>query len=166
MRVLIDSREKKAYDFLTQSGDIEIIRGTLAVGDYSLEGFQDKVAVERKSLADLVMCLGTERARFAREMQRAAALESFAVVVEATWQDLAEGRYRSGLHPASAAASVLAFMARYRVPFFFTGNRQNGEAATAGFLRQYLRGKRSEYEAIIKAIGEAKARRNAKGAGL
>lgn len=153
MKIIIDTREKAAFDFLSQSGDIETERGTLALGDYSLAGMTERVAVERKSLSDLVMCLGTERERFQRELMRAAALEAFCVVVEATWQDLAAGRYRSKLSPASGMASVLAFMARHRIPFLFAGNRANAEAVTAGFLRQYLRGKEHELKAVQEAVG-------------
>ena len=152
MRIVIDTREKAPFDFLTQNGDITTERGTLALGDYSLAGLTDRVAVERKSLADLVMCLGTERERFQRELMRAAALEAFAVVVESSWQDLAAGRYRSKLSPAAGMASVLSFMARHRIPFLFAGNRENAEAVTAGFLRQYLKGKAHEVKAVQTAV--------------
>lgn len=157
MVVLVDTREQRGYDFLSQAGDVETKKATLPIGDYSILGFENKVAIERKSLADLIMCLGTERERFAREMLKASALESFAVVVEANWQQILDGKYRSNLNPASAVASIQAFMSRYRVPFFFTGNRENGEAFVAGYLRQYIKGKRHEYDAIIKAINEGKA---------
>ena len=53
----------------------------LRTGDYSLEGYQDQIAIERKSIDDLVVCLGKERDRF----------EYFAVVVEGSFADLATG---------------------------------------------------------------------------
>lgn len=154
MKIIIDTREQRPFAFLGQNGDIETERGTLSLGDYSLAGLTDRVAVERKSLADLVMCLGKERERFQRELMRAAALEAFAVVVESSWQDLAAGKYRSKLSPGAGMASVLAFMARHRVPFLFAGNRENAEAVTVGFLRQYLRGKEHELKAIREAAGD------------
>ena len=153
MKIIIDTREQRQFAVLGQNGDIETERGTLSLGDYSLAGLTDRVAVERKSLADLVMCLGTERERFQRELMRAAALEAFCVVVEASWQELAAGKYRSKLSPASGMASVLAFMARHRIPFLFAGNRANAEAVTAGFLRQYVKGKVHELKAVQEAVG-------------
>jgi hypothetical protein len=107
--------------------------------------------VERKSLADLVACLGVERGRFERELQKAAAWEAFAVVVEASWADLANGQYRSRLNPHAACMSVLAFTARYRIPFIFAGGRQAAEYATWGFLREYLQSARQRLGEIIKA---------------
>ncbi|WP_241160230.1 hypothetical protein [Desulfovibrio sp. ZJ369] len=55
-----------------------MVAGSLTVGDYSLEGLTDKVAVERKELPDLVQCLGRERERFERELQRGMPLDAFA----------------------------------------------------------------------------------------
>jgi len=39
------------------------------------------------------------------------------VVVEASMQDMAEGRYHSRMRPHAALQSVLAFQVRYGVPF-------------------------------------------------
>ena len=156
MKIIIDSREQRPFLFKGKHfEDVVTEAGALTVGDYSLAGLTDKVAVERKELSDLVACLGRERERFERELQRGAALDAFAVVVEASWQELAEGAYRSRLNPHSACQSVLAFMGRYRLPFFFAGSREGAEYAAWGFLRQYLEGARKRWSAIVKAHGDA-----------
>ncbi len=152
MRILIDTREQAPFDFLRCGADIETERAALPIGDYSLAGLQDRVAVERKSLPDLTRCLGAERERFERELLRAAALDSFCVVVEAPWQALADGKYRSRLNPGAACASVGAFMARHRIPFFFAGSRTQAEAFTALYLRQWLKGKVHDLDAMRAAL--------------
>jgi ERCC4-type nuclease len=158
MTIIKDTREQDGCTFLHErySGTI-VESGTLAVGDYSLSGLTDKVAVERKSLPDLVVCLSRERDRFERELQRGAALDAFAVIVEGGWHDLAHGKYRSQLNPHAACQSVLAFMARYRVPFFFAGDRQGAEYACFGFLRQYLENAKKRWSAIVRAHGGGEA---------
>ena len=153
MRIIIDSREQAAFSFTGY--DCQAEEGALTVGDYSLAGLTDKVAVERKSLPDLVMCLGRERERFERELQRAAAFQAFMVVVEAPWSDLASGNYRSQLSPNSACQTVLAFQVRYRLSFLFAGSRAEAEGATFHYLRHYLRSARERLKAILKAHGEA-----------
>ena len=154
--IIVDSREQRPLAFAGPRYEgVEVEAGTLAVGDYSLAGLTDRVAVERKELADLVQCLGRERERFERELARGAALDAFAVVVEASWADLAEGRYRSRLNPHAACQSVAAFMGRYRVPFLFAGSRTAAEYVTWSFLRQYLEGARKRWGAIVKAHGDA-----------
>lgn len=92
MKIIVDNREQRPFSFRGAPYDgVTVEAGTLAVGDYSLAGLTDKVAVERKELADLVTCLGRERDRFERELARGAALDAFAVAVEASWADLASG---------------------------------------------------------------------------
>ena len=154
MRVVVDSREQVPFAFHHEKyAGVTVEAGTLTIGDYSLGGLTDRVAVERKSLPDLVACLGVERSRFERELQRAAALDAFVVVVEASWAELAKGQYRSQLNPHSACQSVLAFTCRYRVPFLFAGSRAGAEYATWGFLRQYLESARKRWGSIVKAHG-------------
>lgn len=155
MTILVDSREQRPFNFEHERYDVKIQPGTLITGDYSLRGLEDKVAVERKSLPDLVGCLGRERERFERELLRGAALDAFAVVIEAGWADLAGGNFRSQINPHAACQSVLAFMARYRLPFLFAGSRPAAEYVTWGFLCQFLAGARKRWASIVKAHGEA-----------
>ncbi len=155
MLIVVDSREQCPFSFTHERYEVQVQPGTLSVGDYSLAGLEDKVAVERKSLSDLVACLGRERERFERELMRGAALDAFAVVCEGSWLELARGEYRSQLNPHAACQSVLAFTARYRVPFLFAGTRGAAEYMTWGFLRQYLESARKRWKAIAKAQGAA-----------
>ena len=155
MKIIIDTREQCPFSFRHERMAATTEPGTLAVGDYSLAGLEDKVAVERKSLPDLVMCLGRERERFERELARGAALDAFAVVCEGSWLELSRGEYRSRLNPHAACQSVLAFAGRYRVPFLFAGSRSAAEYMTWGFLRQYLEGAKKRWKAIAEAQGAA-----------
>ena len=158
MRIIIDTREQTPFTFSgPRYGGITFEVAPLTTGDYSLAGLQDKVAVERKSLPDLVACLGRERERFERELQRAAALDAFLVVVEASWADLAGGNFRGRFDPYAATQSVLAFTARYGVPFLFAGGKAHAEGATIGFLRQYLESARKRWGGIVKAHGDGEA---------
>jgi hypothetical protein len=156
MRIIVDSREQSPYSFQQERyGDVVVEAGTLQTGDYSLAGLTDRVAVERKSIDDLVGCLCSERERFERELQRAAGLDAFAVVVEASWADLAGGRYRSQMNPHSACQSVLAFGVRYRGQFLFAGSRAGGEYIVWSLLHQYLSGATKRLKSIVASHGDA-----------
>lgn len=157
MLIVVDSREQAPFSFAHERYAAQVRQGALTVGDYSLAGLEDRVAVERKSLPDLVQCLGRERERFERELLRGAALDAFAVVCEGSRLELARGEYRSHLNPHAACQSVLAFTARYRVPFLFAGSRQAAEYVTWGFLRQYLKSARKRWKAIVTAQGDSAA---------
>jgi DNA excision repair protein ERCC-4 len=135
MIVIIDTREQAPYTF--EGYDAQTERGTLATGDYSLAGFEDRIAIERKSLDDLIVCLCHERERFERELHRAKALDYFAVVVEASFAEVLSGRFRSRMQVNAVVESISAFSVRYRAPFFFAGNRQAGERLTYSLLAKY-----------------------------
>jgi hypothetical protein len=91
VKIIIDTREQAPFE-VTRFPNVETERGTLATGDYSLPGFEDCVAIERKSLDDLIACLqGSNRERFERELQRARHYNLFAVVVEASLDDVRSG---------------------------------------------------------------------------
>jgi len=153
MLITIDTREQTPFSF-DGLADVQTERGTLTVGDYSLRGLEAEIAVERKSLPDLIQCLGRERDRFQRELERGRALKAFCVMVEGDWRDVAEGRYKSLLNPKAATASILAFSARLGVPFLFAGTREHAARATAGFLWQYAKGEAMRLKAVERAIGE------------
>jgi uncharacterized protein (DUF433 family) len=54
---VIDTREQGPLNL----SPLRTVRRTLLTGDYSVRGLESVVAVERKSLADLVACTGLQR---------------------------------------------------------------------------------------------------------
>ena len=132
--ISIDSREQLPYRFQTESET-----ATLKTGDYSLKGAAHLVAIERKTLDDLIGSLTTGRDRFERELHRGRALDYFALVVEASLSALARGSYVSAMKPKAAIQSLLAFSIRYNLPVFFVENRRFGARITEGLLLKYAR---------------------------
>lgn len=138
MKILIDTREQTPFTF--QGYDVAPETATLPCGDYSLPGFEDRAAIERKTLEDLVSCLmGSNRDRFERELARGRSYELFAVVVEAAFSDVSRGKYKSDMKPHAALQSLIAFQVRYRVPFIWCGSRAAAEYYTFWTLAKYLR---------------------------
>lgn len=149
MKVVIDSREQKPFAF--EGLDVEIVNGSLTTGDYSLVGLEDRIALERKSLPDLVGCLsGGGRERFERELNRGRALDYFAVVIEAGFSELTAKQYRSNMNPHAAAQSIIAFQVRYGVPFLWAGSRRAAEYLTYWTLQKFLREATVRFESIVK----------------
>ncbi|EHJ49525.1 ERCC4 domain protein [Solidesulfovibrio carbinoliphilus subsp. oakridgensis] len=146
MRIIVDTREQAPFSFAGY--DVEITAGTLQAGDYSIPGLESLVAVERKSLPDLVACLGRERERFEHELERLRGHEAAAVVVESPLSDLVTGNYRSKLNPQAAYESVVAFMCRYRLTFYFAQDRRGAERFTYSFLRHFWRTVERRYKAV------------------
>jgi ERCC4-type nuclease len=151
MSIIVDTREQAPYAF--ERFPVEIVRAGLPTGDYSLAGHESRAAVERKSLDDLIGCLTVGRDRFERELDRARSLECFAVVVEASMEDVARHRYTSRMDPHAALQSILAFQVRYSHPFVWAGSRRGGEYVTFWMLQKYAREVESR-EKEAKAVAE------------
>jgi len=128
-RIISDSREQQPYVFSVPS-----IRKKLEAGDYSIEGFEDSVAVERKTLEDFVSTVIRQRKRFYRELQRLEEYEAACVVVESDLRDVLNGHYRSGAHPNAVLGTVISIVVDFDIPVFFCSDRQ----AACRFVEEYL----------------------------
>jgi DNA excision repair protein ERCC-4 len=129
--VVVDCREQRPYRFGRS------VCQRLESGDYSLQGFEGRVAVERKSKTDAYSSLGRSRERFQREMERLSALDYAAIVVEASLADFLVPPVFSRLSPNSAICSLLAWSVLYGVHVFFVGNRRHGNNVTRQLLEKY-----------------------------
>ncbi len=137
MIILKDTREQIPYSF--KKFPVTVEPSLLPTGDYSILGFEDKIAIERKSLNDLVSCLmGKNRDRFERELTRARSYQVFAVVIEANLFQIMGKQYHSIMNPDAVMQSITAFYIRYGVPFLFAGDRSGGEYVTFSLLSKYL----------------------------
>ncbi|MCD4674971.1 MAG: hypothetical protein K8S18_03115 [Desulfobacula sp.] len=137
MIIFADTREQLPYTF--DKWPVEVKEDSLSTGDYSLPGFEDVVAIERKTLDDLINCLmGKNRIRFEKELTRARFYELFAVVVESDLITLANGNYQSNMKPHAALQTISAFHVRYGIPFLFCGGRSGAEYIVYSLLSKYL----------------------------
>ena len=128
MKIVIDSREKTPLTFTLPTE----VAG-LKTGDYSVKGVEDKIAIERKTINDLVGSLSTARKRFEAELKRGKDLEFFALVIETTFDQLIQGKYKSKMTPQAVAQSLFAFQVRYDLHIWLASNRRH-----AGYIVESL----------------------------
>jgi DNA excision repair protein ERCC-4 len=120
--ILIDTREQAPLVF---SDAVDVERATLPSGDYSITGSTDRVAIERKSLPDLVACVGPERERFLDCCRRLQGYPLRLLIVEAALDDALAGAYRSKTNPSSVIGTTLALFVDYQLPTLWAGNAEN-----------------------------------------
>lgn len=147
---IVDTREQTPWPL---EGMNKIRRG-LSVGDYSIESLEHLVALERKSLPDLLGCIGKERERFERCIEKLLTFESKAIIVESSWEYFLSGNWsefgprepggprlahRSRIYPKAAIGSVLGWLER-GIPIIFAGDPQHSSLCASRFL--YLAAKR------------------------
>lgn len=148
--ILTDTREQRPYPFDAIPADVEHGGGlwrvrtearALPSGDYSLDGFAHRIAVERKSVGDLFGTLSAGRGRFVRELERLAAFDFAAVVIEGDWHTITtDPPARSQLPPRAVFRSVLAWQQRYpRVHWWPCPSREFAEVTTFRILERFLK---------------------------
>lgn len=130
--VVIDTREQEPYSF--DSRLAAAVRRALPAGDYSVEGLEERVAVERKTLDDFVSTVIHSRSRFREELRKLGGYRAACVVVEAGLLDVLQQRYRGEAHPNAVLGSALSIILDFGVPVFFCGNRQAGCHFTQAYL--------------------------------
>lgn len=158
---LIDSREQLPFDFfaiserLSQTAKKPISLkskiGTLTTGDYSIEGLENHICIERKAPDDLLGCIGNGRERFERELKRMLSYPARCIVVECPYSALEAGIFRSKISPSAITGSIIGWM-ELGIPFFFASDALSaGIFATRFMTRSAIRRFR-ELQALIPSL--------------
>lgn len=145
--IAVDGRDKARYAFTGLHGDARDHQRPLLVttqwqhlttGDYSIQGLEDRVAVERKSLADLYGSLGAQRLRFESEHWRLSELQAAIVVIEASWHEILHAPpSHSKPSPKTVWRTAIAWQLCYGVPGVPADTRGLAEIYTFRFLEKF-----------------------------
>lgn len=137
--VLVDTREQAPMDFGRFDNWFAGAKpATLETGDYSIQGMESLVTLERKSLNDLVSTLMHNRPRFFRQLERMQAYPYRAILVEASYTDV-KSPYSftsdTAAHPNGVSGSLDALEVRFGIPVIYTSrNRALAEEKAASWL--------------------------------
>jgi ERCC4-type nuclease len=157
--LLCDTREPEPHPWQRwMPAHVTLERATLDTGDLALAGLPDAAVVERKTVADFLGCMTSNRDRFERELARSRYVGRFAVVVEGTLLDCL--RNRGGLSEPSLIGTVAAWSRRY-CPILFAGTERH--AAELAF--RFLAGQITEAHRIIRATASDTTESNPSKAG-
>ena len=165
--IVTDTREKLGYSFDCVKPKPKVIKATLKTGDYSIEGMENIVTVERKSLADAIQSFVKGRKRFERELERMSKMEFAVVVIEADWTTIftTTSKY-SKVRPKTIYASIMAWQQRFKVHFWCCPGRDFAERTTYRILERFYRdkqttgSKRSHKKTHARASSKVRAKKN------
>jgi DNA excision repair protein ERCC-4 len=123
---------------------VPVVTGTLETGDYSLVGHESKIAIERKSLADLYSTIGQNRERFEREFERLNEMRHPYLLIEADWPVILDPPDNitafTKLPPKTISRTAISWSQKYpRVQWWPCGTREIAEAMTFRILERYMR---------------------------
>ena len=144
--ILIDTREQSPLVFTHCPAEV----ATLATGDYSIQGFEDEFAIERKSLDDLAVSCTHDRQRFEKELVRMRGYPFRRLLVVGTVEDVEAHRYRSRAEPKAILASVTAFEIRYGLPVAYCPNPAAAALQVERWAFYYLRERLTTASGIVE----------------
>jgi len=202
--ILIDKQEKAPWSFTGLRArsfiDKEMREYTpqteprtlgVGMGDYSMDGYQDRIAIERKSMQDFQGTLlgwpvdATDpqvlaewdarksvdrRKRFKNELRKLATMETAAVVIEADlWACVCPenapewGKRTAAENGKYIFATALAWMQEFRVPWYFCADRRLAEVTAFRLLEKFWhRTERERREAARQTLFPPEKRRRVK----
>lgn len=167
--VLIDTKEQHPFAFECITADANrnyapmiVPTRFLSLGDgwadYSIDGWQGHVHIERKSIHDAhgtILGWGERRERFEHELKNLASIECAAVVVECSLGELIAEAPEHGKKSKRENAkilhrSVMSWSQEYRVPWHFCDNRQLAEITTYRILQRFWEKANDEFKTAVK----------------
>jgi ERCC4-type nuclease len=125
--VLIDTREQAPFQLHARHSNwiVGETRATLKSGDYSVDGMQGLLALERKSLVDAIQSTMASRERFISSCARLMEFQWKAILIEATYEDMKtpysdfEDIFTEA-HPNAVLGTLDAIEAKFGIPVIYT----------------------------------------------
>lgn len=165
--IVIDTREQTPLDF-SPFEDVRTVRAELWPGDYSLQAATRMVAVERKSVSDLIGTMtggyagfgATTPKRFDRELTalcgyprrggRAFVLVEPDVSSQTAEEQIRAANYRAMIEPEKVLAFVQTIRDRWLVDVVFAESREHAAQIVVDAVRPF-----ASYKAVAREIRRA-----------
>ncbi len=126
--LVIDTREPTNGLFMPKPHKgLIIVRDKLDTGDYSIRGFESKIAIERKEISDLIHCCGEDRKRFQDQLDRLRGLERKWLLIEGTEEEALSFQPYTQLQPNHIRGALTSIEVRYNIPIHYSRTRKLAE---------------------------------------
>lgn len=169
--VLIDTGEQHPWTFAGLKGDSKQGYRPLVVrtervylgasrGDYSIDGLEGRVHVERKSVQDCqntLLAYGQRRERWRKELEYLESVDHSAIIIEGSMTEVIStapswGKRTRQQNAKSLHRTIIGLQDSYAVPWFFCDSRGFAEITCYRFLNR-----------AWEKIHHAKAKRKCRG---
>lgn len=139
LSIIEDSREQAPLNFTDIKG-VEVVRQGLKTGDYSIQGHEDSICFERKSVPDLVQTLIEGHSRFLKEIERMKSFKRAYILIEHTAGTVYRYCERHGWESRfdTIIQSLLAYACHAGVRIRFCKDRQDMTAYIVKKSKEFL----------------------------
>jgi len=136
-KIVVDTREQLPL------WKTKTVKKKLDVGDYSIEGYEDRISIERKSLPDLFGTLGKGHKRFKKELGRAEKLDYFAIVIDGSYTKCVTkdfpGSYHSKMRGYVITAILFTLHIKYGINIFFATDRVESKKIIKEIFKSFIK---------------------------
>jgi DNA excision repair protein ERCC-4 len=143
MIIIQDTREQLPLNFRLSKNVEGIVSKKLDTGDYSIEGYEDKIAIERKSAMDLFGTLGKGHKRFKKELERALEMDYFCILVEesfvSVYEKLFDNAHRSKMRGDVIIKICYTLKFKYGIDVIFCNGRKESAMIIRNLFMAYLK---------------------------
>ena len=158
--IIADTRDKKPWNFLEDELFLGTTRQKVEYGDYTIEGLEHLIFMERKANAKELAQNITEK-RFHKLMEMAQEFKYKYIIVECPFEHLleypkyeqisAETKKKIKIHPNLLLSYFARVTIEYGINVLFCSSVKGGQAMAYRLLRQIYR---REKDNIIKEIND------------
>ena len=127
--IIVDTRETTPLFECPPS-----IKGTLHNGDYSLRGFEDVIAIERKSISDLLGSVGQRRKHFLMQVRRCSQVEG-CILIEGSIRAVLGYKPRGKMNGRNALAALMSWSVAYGIPVFFADGLLEAQGVAISWMK-------------------------------
>ena len=147
LTLILDTREQDGLDF-SKFRNVDTVRQGLKTGDYSIQGYENQICWERKSVQDLVGTLIGGHERFLREMERMKEFQVRYILVEHSPTTLYSYCVKHGWNYKfnTIIQSLLAYAYHYQVRVRFCKDREDMAKYIVIKAREFLKEKGEQDE--------------------
>ncbi len=134
--VIVNTTKQAPYNFLRFQNWIDgTMHKALNIGDYTIDGLEQLVVVEQKSLQEMVLSLSVNRKVFLERCAFMSEVPHKLIVVEACLPELkSKYKFPAPAHPNGMMGSLDAIYARWGIWYCLASNRYLAEERVASFL--------------------------------
>ena len=139
--IVQDTREQTPLSFQNFRG-VESVRSVLKTGDYSIQGYENDICFERKSVQDAVSTLIGGHERFLREMERMRTFKAKYILIEHSPTILYHYCAKHGWEHKfnTIIQSLLAYATHYGVRVRFCKDREDMANYIVKKAREFVNG--------------------------
>jgi DNA excision repair protein ERCC-4 len=122
MVILQDTRECLPL-FTRLPKGLTVCSATLKVGDYSVRGFEDKIACERKQISDLIPYCTSDHVATKVKMSKLEKMEWAGLIIEARESEVYHPYAHSAASPESIRQALASFSVKHKIHIYI-GDRE------------------------------------------